>query len=107
MSNEDHLDKTWLGRWIIGGGGLVTMVLAFAVNVGKDAQIALDVAQQHGEEILIMNRKLSNLEEELSDRTRDRYTSKDAERDIGYLRRDLDACMAWRAAHQREHNEAR
>ena len=108
MANGDGNGKNgsqWVSRWIVGGGGLLAVVLAFAVNVAKDAQIALDVAAQHGQEILILHSEVQALEEEVRDRTRNRYTSKDAERDIGYLRRDLDQCMAWRGEHMKTHHK--
>jgi len=83
----------------------MTVVLAFNINVAKDAQIAIEVAKQHGQELLILHAKVQTLEDDVKARTQNRYTSKDASRDIGYLRRDLDACMAWRKDHLRTHHK--
>lgn len=93
----------WIPRWILGGGSVIAVVLTFSITTAKDASIALDVARQHGDELLILSQDLHRMQGDLYDRTKDRYTSKDAERDVGYLRRDLDACMAWRKEHQRDH----
>jgi hypothetical protein len=82
----------WLGRWVLGGGSIVTIALAFGLTVSKDATIALDVAKQHGQEILQLNQRILHLEGELRQRTQLRYTSVDAEKDFKYVQRDIDAC---------------
>jgi hypothetical protein len=104
-SEPANNSQNWLGRWIVGGGSVLAVVVTFSITTAKDASIALDVARQHGDEILILNQDLHRMQTDLYDRTKDRYTSKDAERDVGYLRRDLDTCMAWRMQHQRDHEQ--
>jgi hypothetical protein len=84
--------QNWLGRWVLGGGSIVTIVLAFGLTVSKDATIALDVAKQHGEEILQLNQRILHLEGELRQRTQLRYTSLDAAKDFKYIQRDIDDC---------------
>ena len=79
--NGGNNGLNWMGRWLIGGGSFVTVVLAFGVSVSKDASIALDVARQHGQEILQIETRILQLEQELAARTQMRYTSMDAERD--------------------------
>jgi len=93
----------WIMRWALGGGGVLTVVLAFSVNVAKDARIAIDVARQHGEEMLLLNAQIQALAQDVRDRTQLRYTSKDAERDLDYIKRDLQICADWRADHERLH----
>jgi len=103
MVNGDTNGHQWLPRWIVGGGSVIAVVLTFSITTAKDAQIALDVARQHGDEILLLSQEVHNMQSDLYDRTKDRYTSKDAERDVGYLRRDIDTCMAWKKEHERIH----
>jgi hypothetical protein len=67
------------------GGGLCSIALAFAVNTAKDAQIAIDIAAQHGAELNVIRGELASLRQEVVSRTHDRYTSRDAERDREYL----------------------
>ena len=83
---------------------MIAVVLTFSITTAKDAQIALDVAKQHGEELLILSQEVHRMQGDLYERTKDRYTSNDAKRDVGYLRRDIDACMTWRTQHQRDHD---
>ena len=104
MANGNGNSSQWLPRWIVGGGSVIAVVLTFSITTAKDAQIALDIARQHGEELLILSQEIHRMQGDLYERTKNRYTSKDAERDIGYLRRDIDACMAWRKQHQRDHD---
>ena len=66
---------------------------ALLLTVQKDASIALDVAKQHGQELLLLHSELRIIEEDIRARTQLRYTSKDAERDLRYIQKDLDACL--------------
>ena len=105
MANGDNNNHQWLPRWIVGGGSMIAVVLTFSITTAKDAAIALDFANQHGEELLILSQEIHRIQGDLYERTKDRYTAKDAERDIGYLRRDIDSCMTWRKEHQRNHEK--
>lgn len=79
-----------LWKWLAGiSTGGASLMLAFAVNVAKDAQIALDVAKQHGEELLMIRGEIQHMQSELMDRTQKRYTSDDAAKDLKYVERWL------------------
>lgn len=70
---------------------LLTLVLNLFVNVQKDAQIALDVAKQHGQELLEIRAEISLLRSDLRENTRDRYHREEAERDMAFLERRIEA----------------
>jgi hypothetical protein len=95
--------EKWVGRWLVGGGSLMAVAVGFWITVSKDAQIAIDIAAQHGKELQMVNARILHLEQELRDRTQLRYTSADAEKDLGYLRRDLNQCLSEIEKHKREH----
>ena len=61
--------------------GALALLATIVMTVHKDAGIALDVARQHGQELLLLRGEINILKEEILDRTRLRYTSKDAEKD--------------------------
>lgn len=91
---NEHDVKFW--KWIGGLAtaaalALLTLMLNLLVGVSRDAQIALDVAAQHGQEINIVRAELSSLRTEMSERTADRYRAQDAERDLRYLERRIEA----------------
>jgi hypothetical protein len=94
----------WMLRWLMGGGSLVAVVLGFSLTTAKDAQIAIQVAAQHGEEMLLLRQEINILQSEIRDRTQMRYTSKDAERDLGYIKRDVARCEALMNQHEVEHH---
>jgi hypothetical protein len=81
MANGEGLNGSLWKIMAAVGGGLCTIALAFAVTTAKNAQIALEVAAQHGEEIQMIRGELSSLRIEMASRTADRYTARDAERD--------------------------
>jgi deoxyribodipyrimidine photolyase-like uncharacterized protein len=60
------------------------------MSIASDAAIAIKVAEQHGQELLMLRGSMESLREEMKDRTRDRYTAKDAERFNDYIERRLD-----------------
>ena len=79
-------------KWVTSiAGVLVAGALAFAVNVSKDATIALELNQQHGEQLLLVRGELSSLREEIKTLTKDRYTTGEATRDLVYIERRLSA----------------
>lgn len=59
------------------------------LSVSNEAAIGLKLAEQHGESILLLREEVRLLRLELKERTHDRYTSDDAERDLNYIRRDI------------------
>ena len=73
-------------------GALVALGLLFvnlAVGVSKDAQIAISVAEQHGQELLAIRSEIMLIRDDLRDRTNDRYHARDAARDLKYLDKRL------------------
>lgn len=85
--------------------GALGLLGALMLDVSKDAAISLDVARQHGEELLIVKGEMLMLKQDVRDRTQLRYTSKDAARDALYLQRDIDNCMTLIKDHKAEHSE--
>ena len=83
--NGAIINATW--RVVVPIGAL-SVLGALVLLVQKDAAIALDVARQHGEELLLMHREITLLKEEK--RKGERYTAEDAEKDFRYLQRDID-----------------
>ena len=75
-----------------GGGGLLalmTVVLNMFVSVQKDAEIALDVARQHGQELLEVRAELTAIRQTLERKTVDRYYRQEAEREHTRLEQRL------------------
>lgn len=60
------------------GTGLLGVIAAGMLAVANDARIAISVAEQHGEELLLIRGELSAIRNEMLQRTEDRYTSRDA-----------------------------
>jgi hypothetical protein len=78
--------------------GALTLLGALMLSVSNEAAIGLKLAEQHGESILLLREEVRLLRLEVKDRTINRYTSKDAERDLSYIRQDiLDLKQAVRA----------
>jgi hypothetical protein len=102
-SGSGHVEK-WVGRWVLGGGSFLAVVLGFGITVAKDAQIALEVAKQHGEELIQVESRILQLEKVIYDRTRLRYTSDQATADHAYLRRDIEASREAIRQHELEHH---
>ena len=69
---------------------LFTLLINLFVNVSKDAQIAIDVAAQHGQELLEIRSEIALLRSDLRTQTADRYYRHDAERDFRVVERRLD-----------------
>jgi type II secretory pathway component PulK len=57
--------------------GILSILAAGMLSVASDARIAIQVAEQHGQEILLLRGELNALREELRERTRERYTESD------------------------------
>ncbi|UCE39332.1 MAG: hypothetical protein JSW00_08965 [Thermoplasmata archaeon] len=68
---------------------LMTLVLNMFVSVQKDAEIALDVARQHGQELLEVRASITQIREELSRKTVDRYYRQEAEREHARLEKEI------------------
>ena len=92
MADSDETQRKIDWKMAGGVGGIASVVLAFSLNTAKDAQIALSVADQHGQEILMLQQSIDNLRNEMRSRTQERYTSRDADRDFRYLDERLKRC---------------
>lgn len=87
MAEQDKPTVTWNVVLPMGALGLLgTLMLV----VAKDASVGLDLARQHGEQLLLMNNKLHLIEQEMKERTALRYTSEEATRDYAYYNRELE-----------------
>ena len=81
--------------WVIGtvsGSaflGLVTLMFTFIQNTAKDAQIAVDVAAQHGGELNVIRGEMAAMRNEMLSTTNERYTAVDAEKHNQYVERRL------------------
>jgi len=84
---KDGLAKVAAG-WVLPGSTLV-LLAGLMMSVSNEAAIGLRLGEQHGNSILLLREEVRLLREEIKTSTRDRYTSKDAERDLTYIRRDI------------------
>ena len=71
----EAVQKTLVG--FLAGTGIIGVIAAGMMAVANDARIAINVAEQHGQEILILRGEVASLREEMVSRTRDRYTAND------------------------------
>jgi hypothetical protein len=62
---------------------------ALMLSVSNEAAVGLKLAEQHGESILLLREEVRLLRLEIKERTNDRYTNKDAERDLNYIRQEI------------------
>lgn len=84
---------------VIASTGIFGVIAAGYLAVANDARTALNVAEQHGQEILLIRGEIAALREEMRIRTLDRYTAKDAaayekyvEQRLKEIEKDLDKC---------------
>ena len=81
--------------------GLLGLLSSGMMSVASDASIAIKVAEQHGEELLLIRGELNSIRQEMLERTQTRYTAIEAERHERYvmqrieaLEKQLDACCS-------------
>lgn len=75
---------------LIAGTGILGVVAAGMLAVANDARIAISVAEQHGQEILLLRGEVIALREEIRQRTTDRYTARDHQQFERYLDQRLE-----------------
>lgn len=63
----------------LAGTGILGVIAAGMLAVANDARVAINVAEQHGEELLLVRGELAAIRTEMLQRTEDRYTSRDAQ----------------------------
>ena len=78
--------------------GLLGVLAAGYMSIANDARIAINVAEQHGQEILEIRGEITSLRMEVLARTRERYTQSDhaaydryIEQRLGEIEKDLEA----------------
>jgi hypothetical protein len=92
LTNEKNgINNAKLVTSLIVGTGVVGVLVAGAMSVASDAAIAIKVAEQHGEELLMIRGELSSMRQEMNARTQDRYTGKDGARFEQYVNKRLDS----------------
>ena len=74
----------------LAGTGIIGVIAAGMLAVANDARIAISVAEQHGEEILMMRGELSAIRVEMLNRTQDRFTLRDQLQHEKYMESRLD-----------------
>lgn len=82
---------------VLASTGVLGVLASGMISIANDAQIAIQVAKQHGEELLLIRGELSALRTEMLERTANRYTALDAarhekfvEQQIAYIEEQLD-----------------
>ena len=89
MANGDHsFSNKVLAS--LAGTGVLGVVAAGMLAVANDARIAISVAEQHGQELLMIRGELAAVRTEMMQRTQFRYTSRDAEQHEKYVERRLN-----------------
>jgi hypothetical protein len=71
----------------LAGTGVLGVVAAGMLAVANDARIAISVAEQHGQELLLVRGEISSIRVEMVERTAVRYTSRDAAAHEKYVER--------------------
>ena len=106
MANGNGHSDAW--KWLTGGGSVLAVVMGFSLTTAKDAKIALEVAAQHGQEMLEIRADIKGIRDELYARTRERYTASDADKDmkailyrIGEIEKDLEKATQFISDHHR------
>lgn len=80
----------------IAGSGILGVFAAGMISIANDAKIAIKVAEQHGQELLLMRGEVSSLRLEMMERTKDRFTAADGrylEQQLRRIENDLDEHM--------------
>lgn len=83
MESHDPAAKTVIG--FIVGSGLLGVLAVGWMAVAQQAEIALSVAEQHGQELLLIRGEVNALRTEMLQRTQSRFTSQDGR----YLEQEL------------------
>ena len=81
----------------LAGTGVLGVVATGMLSISQSASIALDVAEQHGQEILLIRGEMSSIRTEMLSRTEDRFTSNDGKNLERYIERrfmSIDKALA-------------
>ena len=66
--------------------GALTLLGALMLSVSNEAAVALKTSEQHGDSILLLREEVRLLRDEL----KGSYSASDAEKDLTYIRRDME-----------------
>ena len=82
---------------VLASTGILGVMASGMISIANDAKIAIQVAEQHGDELLLIRGELHALRTEMLERTANRFTSQDAanhekfiEARIDHLEQQLD-----------------
>ena len=81
--NGTHSTKNILV--VLASTGILGVFASGMISIANDAKIAIQVAEQHGQELLLLRGELISLRTEMLERTQNRYTSEDAEQHEKYI----------------------
>lgn len=86
------IDRITTNRLIttLAGTGILGVVAAGMLAVANDARIAIGVAEQHGQELLMIRGELMAVRTEMLERTQNRFTSRDGASLEKYVERRFD-----------------
>jgi len=65
------------------------LLAGLMLTVSNTSAVALSLAEQQGKSILLIEQRIKDVEDEVDEKTNDRYTSKEAEKDLNYIRDDI------------------
>lgn len=90
MSEETERKGVGIQNWtLVLPVGALTLLGALMLSVSNEAAVGLKLAEQHGNSILLLREEVRLLRQEIKDQSSLRYTSADAQRDLGYIQRDI------------------
>ena len=89
---DENVDHAFTSKVLasLAGTGVLGVIAAGMLAVANDARIAINVAEQHGEEILMMRGELTAIRVEMLNRTQDRFTLRDQIQHEKYVESRLD-----------------
>lgn len=100
MTNATGSTQTKSLVAIIASTGILGVIATGYMAVANDARTAISVAEQHGQELLLIRGEIASLREELRSRTVDRYTSRDhaayerlMDQQLERLEEKIDGCI--------------
>lgn len=80
----------------IAASGVLGVFATGMISIANDAKIAISVAEQHGQELLMIRGEVASLRLEMVERTQDRFTASDGrylEQELRRIEADLDEHM--------------
>lgn len=89
-NGENGNGKTQNITWnVVVPVGALALLATMVMNVNHAASTSLELAKQNGESLVVMQKMLLKVQDDIDDKTQLRYTARDAERDHGYIVRDI------------------